>query len=310
MSDMVKGEPQTDAPLASASVRTNLDALNESDVESLRVRAQTTPGMTVAVEDDNNRAYVDANTALDYAGGNSPSFTAPLNASEKQIDILTLDKDGVLAITSGTPTTGTPTPPTYPTDKMVLAEIFLRNGMASIKNTDDATNGYIFKARTPVFNLGIDQSTIHNVPYIRLHDSKATTTAGGTFTSGAWRKRTITEEQDTNDNVSVASSVITLEAGTYDCLIVCPVYAVDNTQARLRNTSDNTTEILSQSTNANNTAGAAINLIMQKRFTIAAQKTFEIQNRCQTTKTVDGFSRANSFGENEIYTVAEFWKVL
>ena len=146
---VVKGEPQTDAPLASANVRTNVDSLFEGDFEPLRVRAQSTPDMTVAVEDDNSRAYVQGNTALDFAGGNSPGFTAPLNANEKQIDILTLNTSGTLAITSGTPTTGTPVPPAYPSDKMVLAEIYLRNGMSSIKNTDDATNGYIFKVRSP-----------------------------------------------------------------------------------------------------------------------------------------------------------------
>lgn len=149
-----KGEPQTDAALASANVRTNLDGLFEGDFEPLRVRAQGTPDMTVQVEDDNSRSYVDGNIPLDFAGGNSPTFTAPAGASEKQIDILTLNSSGTLAITSGTPTTGTPVPPTYPTDKMVLAEIYLRNGMSSIKNTDDATNGYIFKVRSPLFNLG------------------------------------------------------------------------------------------------------------------------------------------------------------
>ena len=165
MSDMVKGEPQTDAPLASSNVRVNADALFESDVESLRVRAQVSPNMTVQVEDDNSRAYVQGNTALDFAGGNSPTFTAPVNAGEKRLDLLTLDSSRVLAIVTGTPTTGTPSPPDYPSDKMVLAEIFLRKDMASIKNTDDATNGYIFKARSPVFNLGGGVPAGASMPY-------------------------------------------------------------------------------------------------------------------------------------------------
>lgn len=154
MSTFIKGEPQTNAPLASVNVRTNLDAVFEGDLEPLRVRAQSTPNMTVSVEDDNNRAYVIGNTPLNFAGGNSPSFTAPVNVNEKRIDILTLDSSGTLAIVQGTPTTGTPAPPAYPAEKLVLAEIYLRNGMSSVKNTDDAVNGYIFKTRTPLFNIG------------------------------------------------------------------------------------------------------------------------------------------------------------
>lgn len=145
--------------------------------------------------------------------------------------------------------------------------------------------------------------------YIRLHDSKATTVAGGTFTQDAWQKRTITEDQDTGNFVSVASSVITLEAGTYDCLIKCIGYDVNQHQARLRNTADTATTLVGTSEYCAGTDNISNSSVIQGRFTIAAQKTFEIQHRCALTKTTNGFGVANSFGENEIYTVAEFWKV-
>ncbi len=154
MGAYTENEPEDASSLNSAPVRENLTALFEGDFQPLRVRAQTTPDMTLQVEDDNDRAYVSGNIPIDFTGGNSPSFTAPANANEKRIDLLTLNISGYLEILPGTSTTGTPSPPDYPSDKMVLAEIYQRYGMSGIKNIDDGTNGYIFKIRSPLFNLG------------------------------------------------------------------------------------------------------------------------------------------------------------
>lgn len=144
--------------------------------------------------------------------------------------------------------------------------------------------------------------------YIRLHDSKASTTNGGTFTSGAWRKRDITEDQDEGNNVSVASSVITLEAGTYDCFIRCPAFSVNTHKGRLRNTSDGEDTIIGSNAYAFSSSGSSDSVI-QGRFTITAQKNFEIQHQCATTKTTNGMGVPfTASGNNEIYTVAEFWK--
>ncbi len=152
--DYVTGQPVTSSSLNSSPVRTNFGALYAGDFQPLRVTAQGTPDMTVAVAGDNDRGYVLGNAPLDYAGGNSGNFTAPAGGGEKQIDIIHIDSAGTLSITSGTPTTGTPSPPTYPTDEMVLAEVYLRQGMTVIKDADDSTNGYIFKDRSPLLSIG------------------------------------------------------------------------------------------------------------------------------------------------------------
>ncbi len=146
-------------------------------------------------------------------------------------------------------------------------------------------------------------------PYIRLHDSKSAGTESGTFTQGAWQKRTVIEDQDTDNNVSVASSVITLEAGTYDCLIRCPAYTVTRHQGRLRNTADNTTAVVGSGAYAHSDSNVNTDTVIQGRFTITAQKTFEIQHRCETTVANKGFGVEANFDEVEIFTVAEFWKI-
>ncbi|MCP4475373.1 MAG: tail fiber protein [Gammaproteobacteria bacterium] len=158
--NFVESQPATSSALNSSPLRTNFDALFDGDIKPLRVTAQSSPNMTVLVAGDQDRAYVSGNTTLDYAGGSSGTFTAPTTAGHKQIDILHIDNTGTISITSGTSTAGTPSPPTYPGDEMVLAEIYLRQGMSVIKDADDATNGYIFKDRTPIFNLGSPPSSL------------------------------------------------------------------------------------------------------------------------------------------------------
>lgn len=41
------------------------------------------------------------------------------------------------------------------------------------------------------------------------------------------------------------------------------------------------------------------------RFTIAAPTTFELQHRCQTTKTTNGYGEATNYGSTEIYAEIE-----
>jgi len=145
--------------------------------------------------------------------------------------------------------------------------------------------------------------------YIKLHDAKATTTQGGTFTSGAWQKRTVTEDQDDGGNVTVTSSVIVLAAGTYDCLIKLPAYKCGVHQGRLYNTTGTVTLIVGTNGESDAADNTVTDAFIMGRFTIAASQNIEIQHRCAVTRATNGFGSANSFGENEIYVVAEFWKV-
>ena len=145
--------------------------------------------------------------------------------------------------------------------------------------------------------------------YIRLHDSKATTTDGGTFTQDAWQKRTVTEDQDTQNFSTVTSSVIVLTAGTYDCLIRCPGKQCANHQAKLENTTSGSPVLIGGNTEAVVNNASTSHSVIQGRFTITASQNLEIQHRCSSTKATTGFGEANSFGENEIYTVAEFWRI-
>lgn len=144
--------------------------------------------------------------------------------------------------------------------------------------------------------------------YIKLVDSKASGVQGGTFTSGDWRKRTVAEETDIGGHVSVSSSVIVLDAGTYQVKISCPARTVGTHQSRLRNTTAGTTLLVGTSELAPTDDATITRSFIVGTITVAASQNLEIQHRCTTTKTNDGFGEQNSFGEVEIYTISEFWK--
>jgi hypothetical protein len=146
--------------------------------------------------------------------------------------------------------------------------------------------------------------------YLEYRDERTANSAGDTFTSGAWQTRVLSQEiADTGTHGALASNQITLAAGTYEADIMGTAYQVDNHQLRLQNVTDASTAILGltcRAAAADTTIGAAF---AKGRFTIAAQKVFEVQHRCQTTKATDGFGVASNWTVNEVYCVARFWKV-
>jgi len=144
--------------------------------------------------------------------------------------------------------------------------------------------------------------------YIKVSDTKAQNTWGGTFTQGDWRTRVInTEDADTGGHCSISSNQITLAAGTYECEIFCPAYATNRHQARLYNITDNEVTVVGTSAKSPPSAYGQASSFIRGRFTIAAEKTFEIQHIAEFTFVDYGFGVPGNFAA-EVYTVAVFHK--
>lgn len=144
--------------------------------------------------------------------------------------------------------------------------------------------------------------------YCCVRDQKAQSVHGGTFTSGAWRTRDINDEQaDPQGICSIASNQITLAPGTYRCAIHCPAMHVSGHQARLYNITDTAVILLGTSGYAFSTDDDNIPSWIYGRFTLAAQKTLEIQHRSIGTRSNYGFGYAANLAD-ELYTIAEFWR--
>jgi hypothetical protein len=143
-----------------------------------------------------------------------------------------------------------------------------------------------------------------------LTDVKASGSAGGTFTSGAWQTRTLNTLVDTTGIVtSLASNQFILPAGTYYITATAPGYNVDAHKAKLRNITDSTDALIgsSQYTIAATTE-AMTNSIIMGTVTITSAKTFELQHRCSATNAV-GFGVSSGFSVSEIYSQITIQKV-
>lgn len=109
----------------------------------LLAHEQATPDLTLKVE---KGVYYVGNTRVDFAGGDSPSFTAP--TTNPRIDLLVIDSAGVLSRVVGTEA-ASPTAPAYPADKLVICEVYNRVGQTTIRDVDTAGQGYVYKDVRP-----------------------------------------------------------------------------------------------------------------------------------------------------------------
>ena len=162
-------------------------------------------------------------------------------------------------------------------------------------------NGVPLTAGTPV-----DQSF---TLLFTATDRKAANTDGGTFTSGAWRVRTL-NSVDSNElpGASLASNTITLtEPGEYYIDWSAPAYRVNRHKSILYNVTDSHTEL--QGSNEYAGAGYLVQSISVGggKFTIDKPTDFQIWHRCESTFNTQGLGVDSNFGVDEIYTQVSLW---
>lgn len=163
-------------------------------------------------------------------------------------------------------------------------------------------------AATARATLGTTMTNI--APFLHVRDEKATTTAGGGASATTFHTRTLnTVLVNEITGASLSTNQVTLPAGTYHLAASAPASAVDRHQLRWRNMTDSTTDLVGQGAVANSGSSIRSMAFIEGRFTIAAQKTFELQHYAQTAKTTDGLGVATSSGLTEVYADVKIWKV-
>jgi hypothetical protein len=138
-----------------------------------------------------------------------------------------------------------------------------------------------------------------------FNEQQASGTAGGGFTSGSWVKRVLnTTLVNTITGCSIASSVITLPAGTFNITGYAPGFQVASHKTRLQNTSDATTTVLGMNAYSSDAASyAQTHSFLNTVVTITASKNFELQHQCQTTKATNGLGVITNLATiNEVYS--------
>jgi len=143
-----------------------------------------------------------------------------------------------------------------------------------------------------------------------FNETQAAGTYGGSSTTGSFVKRTLnTTVKNDITGCSIASSVITLPAGTYYVLARAPINQGGVFQAKLRNTTDSTDLALSGSGYAPPSTTINVDSTIQGFFVLAAQKTVELQQRVGTAVATSGYGWAANLGVDEIYSSITIVKV-
>lgn len=164
-----------------------------------------------------------------------------------------------------------------------------------------------------VTNGGGGQAIIaKNSGYVLVREEQPAGTNGGTFTAGAWQTRTINTEVFDSDGICTlpGSNVIRLLAGTYEYRISAPASFVSGHKCRLYDVTAGAVVVGSSgTTEAANVDPTNTRSFDSGRFTISSSNDFRVEHRAKVTKATDGFGYPSNFGEVEVYTVAEFWRV-
>ena len=133
---------------------------------------------------------------------------------------------------------------------------------------------------------------------------------GGTATSGSFQTRTLnTVKTNEITGASLSSNQITLPSGTYFCDAVAPCYSVSYHKSILYNTTDATEVLFGTNSMAHPTYGNVTDSHIYGRFTISAQKVFELRTRVNTSRSNNGFGLGHSYGVTEKFSSVKIWKV-
>ena len=143
-----------------------------------------------------------------------------------------------------------------------------------------------------------------------FNETQASGTNGGTFTSGSYVKRVLNTTVVNNiTGCSIASSVITLPAGTYQVFATAQGSRVERHKLRLRNTTASTDLGLGQSMFSADANQVMNTSALQTSFVLSVSSTIELQHQCQNTITTNGLGIPVSFGDSEIYAQIAITKV-
>jgi hypothetical protein len=143
-----------------------------------------------------------------------------------------------------------------------------------------------------------------------VRDEKASGSHGGTSVAGSFQTRVLnTSLTNEISGASLSSNQITLPSGTYYINARMPFYNnIDYVKVKLRNITDSSDTIIGTGTYMYVADTSWSEQWIIGRFTISAQKTFELQYRCGTGINNTGLGHHTTYG-TEVYSDCQIWKV-
>jgi hypothetical protein len=143
-----------------------------------------------------------------------------------------------------------------------------------------------------------------------FNETQASNTNGGGSTATTFTKRVLNTTVVNNiTGCSIASSVITLAAGSYVVNASAPSYESTFFKIRLQNTTDSTTAALGTSEYEGSSA-VQTRGILSGFFTITGNKNFEVQHYVTVARANIGFGNPTNIATvSEVYTTIQIDKV-
>jgi hypothetical protein len=144
-------------------------------------------------------------------------------------------------------------------------------------------------------------------PFLHVQDQKASGTASGTFTSGAWQTRVLnTVLTNTIPGASLASNQILIPAGTYYLEAFACGYNCDQHKAKIRRITATAADLLIGLGEFPDFQSLAQ---VFGRFTVEIDVAIELQHRCTTTSATRGFGMECTYSVVEVYADVQIWRI-
>lgn len=162
-------------------------------------------------------------------------------------------------------------------------------------------------------SVSIGPNEILNLPLnkniIRCVDSRQTSNGAGTFSSGGWRTRPLNTTLVNNITYAyLSNNRIILPDGYYYCSGSAPAFYVSTHQTRIFNYLTNS-EIFLGTIEYSRGNNAQTRSYFQGFFSIVGSGALEIQHRCETSRSNNGFGVEGFSGINSIYAEISIWKI-
>ena len=153
--------------------------------------------------------------------------------------------------------------------------------------------------------------TVDNFADIAIfNETQAANTNGGTSVAGAWTKRVLNTTVVNNiTGCSIASSVITLPAGTFNISANAPFLNCGQAKIKLRNTTAGTDAIIGISGYANPAVTIQIYGLLSGTVTTTAATNFELQYYVNSALANQGLGVPTNFTVNEVYATIEIARI-
>jgi len=272
------------------------------------VTTSAVPGDTVFVNEDGLNVFaVLTATAGDIA---DPVYLSPTTAGATTLTMPTTVGQIVqtLGAVHAADGSGTSTVDTnIGTPRLIGTDLDAYNGKVVNVATGIAGTDAVNKAQMDLAIAALGGSAIAT-GYVLLVDSKPSGTDGGTFTSGAWRTRTLNVKRaDTAGICTLSSNEFTLPAGLYFIDASAEAYTVLRHQLRLYDVTNAT--VLASGTSAYAASGPISNRsFMSEPFTLIGTTTLRLEHRCETTAATVGFGIATGMAfavSEELYSIVK-----